>query len=47
MRLPANTDFIVVRLHISQSFDSNGAPVFTGSYADDVRVTLIRRPSLP
>jgi hypothetical protein len=47
MRLPANTDYIVVRLHISQSFDSNGAPVFTGSYADDVRVTLTRRSPLP
>lgn len=47
MRLPANTDYIVVRLHISQSFDSNGAPVFTGSYADDVRVTLTRRTPLP
>lgn len=47
MRLPANTDYIVVRLHISQSFDSNGAPVFTGSYADDVRVTITRRTPLP
>lgn len=47
MRLPANTDYIVVRLHISQFFDSNGAPVFTGSYADDVRVTLTRRSPLP
>lgn len=47
MRLPANTDYIVVRLHISQSFDSNGAPVFKGSYADDVRVTLTRRSPLP
>jgi hypothetical protein len=47
MLLPANTDYIVVRLHISQSFDSNGAPVFTGSYADDVRVSLTRRAPLP
>jgi hypothetical protein len=47
LRLPANTDYIVVRLHISQSFESNGAPVFTGSYADDVRVTLTRRTPLP
>lgn len=47
MRLPANTEFIVVRLHINQLFDSDGSVVFTGSYADDVRVTLTRRAVLP
>jgi hypothetical protein len=47
MRLPANTEFIVVRLHINQLFESDGTSVFTGSYADDVRVTLSSRPPLP
>lgn len=47
MRLPTNTDYIVVRLHISQSFESHDSRVFTGSYADDVRVTLTRRSPLP
>jgi hypothetical protein len=47
MRLPANTEFLVVRLHISQNFESDGSSVFTGSYADDVRVTLTQRTLLP
>jgi hypothetical protein len=47
MRLPANTEFLVVRLHINQLFESDGTYVFTGSYADDVRVTLSSRPPLP
>ncbi len=47
MRLPPNTEFLVVRLHINQLFESNGSPIFTGSYADDVRVTLTRRSPLP
>jgi hypothetical protein len=47
MRLPANTEFLVVRLHINQLFESDGSSVFTGSYADDVRVTLTRRSPLP
>ena len=47
MRLPANTEFLVVRLHISQNFESDGSSVFTGSYADDVRVTLTQRSPLP
>lgn len=44
MRLPANTEFLVVRLYINQLFESGGAYVFTGSYADDVRVTLSSHP---
>lgn len=47
MRLPSNTEFLVVRLHINQLFESDGSSVFTGSYADDVRVTLTRRSPLP
>ena len=47
LRLPPGTEFVVVRLHISQAFDSEGKGTFTGSYADDVRVTLTRRPLLP
>ena len=47
MRLPANAEFLVVRLHINQNFESDGSSVFTGSYADDVRVTLTQRSPLP
>jgi hypothetical protein len=47
LRLPANAEFLVVRLHITQSFDSVGNPTFTGSYADDVQVSLTRRSPLP
>jgi hypothetical protein len=47
LRLPAKTEFLVVRLHIAQAFDSLGKPTFTGSCADDVRVSLTRRSPLP
>jgi len=47
IRRLADTEFLVVRLHITQSFDSTGRATFTGSYADDVRMTLCSRPSLP
>jgi hypothetical protein len=47
MRLPANTDYLVIRLHISQAFDSRETPTFTGSYADVVRVSLTRRALSP
>ena len=47
LRLPANTDYLVVRLHITQAFDADGKATFTGSYADDVRVSLVRRTLLP
>lgn len=43
LRLPANTEFIVIRLHITQAYDSPGKSAFTGSYADDVTVSLLRR----
>ena len=46
LRLPPNTEFLVVRLHITQGFDSTGNATFTGSYADEVKVTLTRRTSL-
>lgn len=47
LRLPATTEFLVVRLHISQAFESTERSVFTGSYVDDVRVVLTRRAPLP
>lgn len=47
IRLPADTEYVVVRLHITQSFDSAGGATFTGSYADDVHVTLVSLPPLP
>ena len=47
LRLPSNTEFLVARLHITQAFDSVGKATFTGSYADDVRVSLTRRMPLP
>jgi hypothetical protein len=47
MRLPANTEFLVVRLHINQLFESDDSSTFTGSYADDVRVVLTPRSPLP
>ncbi len=47
LRLPSQAEFLVVRLHISQPFESAENSVFTGSYVDDVRVSLTRRPQLP
>lgn len=47
LRIPNNAEFLVVRLHINQLFDSPSETVFTGSYVDDVRVTLVRRAPLP
>lgn len=46
LRLPPNAEFLVVRLHINQVFESRENAVFTGSYADDIRVTLTRRAPL-
>ncbi len=46
LRVPANTDYLVVRLHITQGFDLDGRATFTGAYADDVRVELVRRTLL-
>lgn len=47
LRLPGNAEFLVVRLHINQMFESAPDFVFTGSYVDEVRVALTRRPPLP
>lgn len=47
LRLPANAEFLVVRLHINQVPGSSSESVFTGSYADNIRVTLSRRAPLP
>ena len=47
LRLPPNAEFLAVRLHISQAFESGENHIFTGSYADDVRISLSRRPPLP
>jgi hypothetical protein len=47
LRLPANAEFLVVRLHINQAFESGPDFIFTGSYVDDVRISLTRRAPLP
>lgn len=47
LRLPGNAEFLVVRLHINQMFESAPDFVFTGSYVDEVRVALTRRAPLP
>lgn len=47
MRLPPNGEFLVVRLHISQAFEPADSSVFTGSYVDDIRISLTRRAPLP
>ncbi len=45
LRLPPDTDFVMIRLHINRSRRSPGI-TFAGHYADDVRVSLIRRAPL-
>ncbi|MFM9954361.1 MAG: hypothetical protein ACKVVO_09915 [Opitutaceae bacterium] len=47
LRLPANAEFLAVRLHINQAFESGPDFIFTGSYVDDVRISLTRRAPLP
>jgi len=47
LRLPANTEFIVIRLHVAQVRDSLGKSPFTGTFVDDVRVTLSHRKLMP
>lgn len=46
LRLPPEAEFLAVRLHISQPFESGEHAIFTGSYVDDVRVSLTQRPPL-
>ena len=45
LRLPANTDFLMIRLGIVRAPHTLGS--FAGHYADDVRVTMARRAPLP
>ena len=45
LRLPTNTDFLMIRLGIVRSSHTSGS--FAGHYADDVRVTMARRAPLP
>lgn len=47
LRLPADAEFLVLRLHITQVHESAEDAVFTGSYVDDVRISLTRRAPLP
>ena len=46
LQLPSNTAFLVIRLHITQAFDGNGMSPFTGTYVDDISVSLRRRVPL-
>ncbi len=46
LRLPPDTDFVMIRLHINCGRRSPGV-TFAGHYADDVQVSLIRRAPLP
>jgi hypothetical protein len=45
LRLPANTDFLMIRIGVVHASHMPGA--FAGHYADDVRVTMARRAPLP
>jgi hypothetical protein len=47
LRLPPQAEFLAVRLHISQAFESTSEAAFAGSYVDDVHVSLTVRPPLP
>lgn len=45
LRLPPNTDFLMIRIGVVHASHMPGA--FAGHYADDVRVTMARREPLP
>ncbi|HEX3135389.1 MAG TPA: hypothetical protein VHX44_17630 [Planctomycetota bacterium] len=47
LRLPPNTDFILVRFGLMHGNAAQRRATFDGHYLDDVRVTLARRAPLP
>jgi hypothetical protein len=47
MRLPANTEFLMIRIGMFQSGKGKQYSTFEGHYLDDVRLTLARTPMLP
>lgn len=47
LRLPPNTDFILVRFGVAHGKSAQRRATFDGHYLDDVRVTLARRAPLP
>lgn len=47
LRLPPDTDFLLVRLSIQYSVKSASRQVFDGHYVDDLRLAMARRDPLP
>lgn len=50
LRLPPNTDYLMLRIAVGHGMPSRLSPdreTFSAHFADDVRVTLARRPLLP
>ena len=47
LRLPPNTDFILIRLGIEHSSLAQRRATFDGHYLDDIQVTMARRALLP
>jgi hypothetical protein len=47
LRLPPNTDFLLIRISVDHSTKSQRRATFDGHYLDDVRLTLARRAPLP
>jgi hypothetical protein len=47
LRLPPETEFLVVHLAVMHGPKSRKRVTFDGHYVDDVRVTLVRRSSVP
>jgi hypothetical protein len=47
LRLPPETDFLIVRICIQSSAQSAPQQTFAGHYLDDVRLVMARRKPLP
>jgi hypothetical protein len=47
LRLPPDTDFLMVRICIQYAVKSAPRQTFAGHYVDDVRLTMARRNPLP
>jgi hypothetical protein len=47
LRLPPNTEFLLIRISVDHSNPSQRRVTFDGHYLDDVRLTLARRAPLP
>ncbi len=47
LRLPANAEFLLVKVGVSQRQETQQRVIFDGHFLDEVRLVMTRRPPLP